>query len=52
MAYAAAGRFDEAATAAEQALALARRDEDLRVATQIESHLGLFRRRRAVHSTD
>jgi tetratricopeptide (TPR) repeat protein len=52
MAYAADGQFDKATATAEQALELARRDDDRRLETQIESHLGLFRQRRAVHSAD
>jgi tetratricopeptide (TPR) repeat protein len=52
LAYAADGRFDEATAAAGQALELARRRDDGRLATQIESHLGLFRQGQAVHSAD
>ena len=52
MAYAADGRFDEATATAEQALELARRRNGQRLAAQIESHLALFRKGRALHSAD
>ena len=52
MAYAADGQFDKATVTAGQALELARRHDDRRLEAQIESHLELFRQRRAVHLAD
>jgi len=52
LAYAADGQFDRATSAAEMALDLARRHGDRRLETQIESHLGLFRKGQAVYSAE
>ncbi|MDA1349078.1 MAG: tetratricopeptide repeat protein [Chloroflexi bacterium] len=51
MAYAAAGRFKEAVTTAEEALGLARSHGKRQMAEQIASHLALFRQGQAVHSS-